>query len=130
MNLNKLLIVFLLMPSLAFAETEADVCFFESTAKEIVVEVEKCRILKEQNELYKQGTLELEKQLELLNKLIEAKDAQIKILQETGTKYQELLQQQKESCDKLVAESKPGFLKVLLQALGFIGLGVLLGIAL
>lgn len=119
------LILALLIAGIAHAE---DICFSEDTARRITVDLEKAKSLKEQVELYEKGNAELEKQITLLKEINKLKDEQIAINNMTIKQYQELLKFQKDTYEQIVKDAKPSVLKQIIDALGFIGIGILAGI--
>jgi hypothetical protein len=120
------LAITLLLGINAFAEDE--ICLPMEEAKNLVVELEKGKGLKEQVELYRQANEELEKQVNLLKEMNKLKDEQIAIGDRTIKQYQELLKFQKETYEQAVKDAKPGLLKQIIDAIGVIG--IVAGVAL
>lgn len=117
----------LILPISSFAE---DVCYSEDTAKQITVDLEKAKSLKEQVELFEKANAELEKQVSLLKEMNKLKDEQIAIGDKTIKQYQELLKFQKETYEQAVKDARPSVLKQVIDALGFIGIGILAAVIL
>lgn len=109
----------------AFAE---DICFSEDTAKQITVELEKTKNLKEQVELYKTANSELVEQTKLLKDMLKLKDEQIAASDRTIKQYQEIIKFQKETYEQAIKDVKPNPIKKLIDDLGFIGIGIMIGI--
>jgi hypothetical protein len=86
-----------------------DVCFDGNTAGDIVTELEKSRIIEQENKLLRDGNIELEKHIVLLEKIIVLKDKQLKIEEQTVDRYSELIKQQGELCDIAIKKAKPSF---------------------
>ena len=101
-------------------------CFDQPTAGNMVVELEKARIMEKENDLLRQGNDELERQIDLLKQVIELKDKQIDVLEKTNKEYEELLKTQKDLYGEMIKNSKPSFLSKLTDTLGSMGLGALL----
>jgi len=95
------------------------VCFSESTAKEMVVEIEKCRIIYQQVLLLREANAELEKQTEYLTKIVQAKEEEVAACNEVMKKQEEIAK-----------ENEPSFWGRVLSSLGFVGVGVLIGLLL
>jgi uncharacterized coiled-coil protein SlyX len=122
-------LVILLFVSPAFA-AEEEVCFTVSAAKEMLVELEKGRIVTEQLETYKQMNVELEKQIVSLNNIIALQKQQLEMSQKMLDNYSALLKTQSDAYEKQIKESKPSFWEQAGKFLGAVGLGVLIGLAL
>lgn len=89
----------------------------------MVVELEVKQSLTEQIDLYKQANNELEYQVKLLK--------EINTLQKTQVdQYKDLVKIQKEGYESIIKESKPSFLHEATKVLGFIGIGILIGLVL
>ncbi len=114
------LCLLLLASSFAYSQ---DICFDEQTAGRLVVQIEQTQNLKEQIELYKQANIELETQIKLLKEISNLKDGQI-------NKQKELLTIQKDTYEGIIKESKPNLLKNIFNIIGFIGIGILVGLSL
>lgn len=115
--LSLLLCFSFLIPSLVKAE---DICFSEDTTKDMVVELERGRILEKQIGLYQEANAELEKQITLLNKVIELKDQQLDVAQETNEQYKDLLTTQQEVYNDMMKDVKSNNLKNLITQYGLI----------
>jgi hypothetical protein len=104
-----------------------DICFDQQTAGNIVVELEKAKIMEKENALLKEGNNELEKQIDLLKQVIELKDKQINVLEKTNKEYDNLLKTQKDLYGEMIKNSKPSFFSKVTDALSFMGLGAIIG---
>lgn len=102
-NITILLLLFALP---VFAE---DICFDDQTAKKLVVELEECRVIKEQVKLYQETDTNLAEQINLC--------------EEKNTKYNTQLTLERENCVKEVKAAKPSFT----EKAGLFGLGGLTG---
>ena len=102
-----------------------DITFEESTASNMVVELEQCKVIKDQIELYKQSNSELEYQIKLQKDINNLQKEQLEIAKDTVKQYQELIKNQKEVYTQLIKDAKPNPIKKLLDSLGFIGIGIL-----
>jgi hypothetical protein len=115
----------------AFAGESApapDVCFSEDQAEGIVVDLEKGKNLAEQVELYKQANAELEQQVKLLKEIGELQKQQVEVGQRAIAQYQKIIRYQGEAYERVIKDSKPSLFKRLIDVVGFIGIGALLGI--
>jgi len=115
--LSLLICFLLLIPALVKAE---DICFSEETANNMVVELEQGRILEKQIELYKEANAELEKQVALLNKVIELKDRQLEVAQATNEQYKALLDTQQKVYGDMIKSVKSNNLKTMITQYGLI----------
>jgi len=71
---------------------------------------------------------ELETQVKLLKETNKLKEEQITIGDRTIKQYQELIKFQKETYEQAVKDSRPNIFKQIIDALGFIGVGVVIGL--
>jgi len=110
--------IFICLP--AYAE---DICFSEPTATRMVVDLELKKNYEEQIGYYKEGNKELEYQIKLLKEVNTLQKEQI-------TQYKDLMKIQKEGYESIIKESKPSFLHEVSKVIGFIGIGILIGLVL
>jgi hypothetical protein len=110
--------IFLYFP--AYAE---DICFSEPTANKIIVDLELKKNYEEQIGYYKEGNKELEYQVKLLREVNSLQKEQI-------TQYKDLMKLQKDGYESIIKESKPSFLHEVSKVIGFIGIGILIGLVL
>jgi len=122
------LVILLLVSVPVFAEEE--ICFPVDTAKNMVVELEKGRIIKEQVELLKQKNEELERQIKLLNEINTIQEKQIQTLKQATENYQDLLKAQSEAYEKQLKQAKPNIWREILEGAAFVGVGILVGLLL
>ena len=108
-------------------EAADSVCFSPAVASQIVVEIETCRILKEEKTLIEKGNAELEGQIEVLHRIIEAHEQKAEAFEKAEREYADLLKEQKDLCEQAIRDARPGFLEEARKALGFLGLGILIG---
>lgn len=113
-------IILLFSSSGAYAE---DICFSEQTAKKMIVDLELKKNYEEQIEYYKEGNKELEYQIKLLKEVNSLQKEQI-------TQYKDLMKLQKDGYESIIKENKPSFIKKTFEAIGFVGIGVLIGLLL
>jgi cell shape-determining protein MreC len=95
-------------------------------AGSLVVEIEKCRTLQERIDLYQKANAELERQVELLEKIVDLKDREIEVLERTNSKYRDLLTTEEEMYGQILKAQRPNPIQKAIEALGFVGLGVIL----
>ncbi len=103
-----------------------EVCFTEEGTNRLVVELEQCQNLKEQINLFTQKSVEEERQIQLLKEKGSLQDRQLKTCNDTIEKWKGTVEEQKRICN----DQKPGFFNQLFKALGFVGIGVLVGVIL
>jgi hypothetical protein len=116
-----LLSSFIIFPVSSYGE---DICFDETTAGQIVVELEKSKIIEQENALLEQGSQELERQVGLLKQIIELKDKQLQVEDQALTRYVDLIKQQQQICDEEIKRAKPSFF----EKVGNIATGAIIGI--
>ncbi len=124
------LAVFLAIALTSPLAAEELVCFSQGEASKIVVEVEKCEILKTQKKILEQQNEELRAQIELLKQVIALKDQQLVVANESVKDIREAMTFQRKMYEEQLKQSKPSFIQKILEGMGFIGIGVLMGIVL
>lgn len=117
----------LFLPTLARCE---EICIDKDIVSEITIDLEKCKITEHQLDLIKQQNSELEKQIQLLNDVIQLKDRQLQAENEAFKRYSELLKDQKNLYEEAIKKSKPSLFKSITNGLGAIGIGILIGVLL
>lgn len=110
--------------------TEPVVCFKESDASRMVVELENNGDYREQIDLLKQANSELEKQIGFLKEINKLQQEQLKVSEQTIASYKELLKTQKEAYEKKIENEKPSIWGKIAAAVGGLGIGVLVGLLL
>jgi TolA-binding protein len=101
-----------------------EICMSEDTASKILVELERCRITEQQISDYEQSLSNLNEQIQKQKEVIEQ---QKKALEEANRMLRDkdsLIERAEKSCPK------PSFFGELFKGLGFLGVGVLIGILL
>lgn len=96
----------LVIPSKILASDCGEYCYDKDTAASVVVEIEKCRLIKEQVDLYSSSNEELQKQLDLLGKVNAELREQINLLSSQLEFKDKLMGQQKESYEGLLKEER------------------------
>ena len=117
----------ILLPVNAYSE---DVCFTESQAASIVVDLERAKIQREELEFQRQSNDELEKQVKLLKEVVALQKEQLKSAQDLNKAQAVAIEQQKQYYEKALKDAKPGFFESVFKAIGYIGVGLILGAAL
>ncbi|MDA8104667.1 MAG: hypothetical protein M0Z71_04740 [Nitrospiraceae bacterium] len=120
-----ILAISLFVSSIAHAE---EVCFSEADAEAIVVDIEKGKNLAEQVDLYKQANAELAQQVKLLKEIGDLQKQQLEVSRTAIEQYKDIIKYQGEAFQQVLKEAKPSILKCLIDAVGFIGIGALVGI--
>jgi len=103
---------------------QTEICMSEDTASKILVELERCRITESQIPDYEQAISNLNEQIQKQKEIIEQ---QKKALEEADKMLKEkdaLIESAKKSCPK------PSFFGEVLKGLGFLGIGILVGVLL
>lgn len=141
--LNLLLssIVFIILTSYSHAQfllTTKDVkfnqpvefCFSEEQAKKVATDLKNCdfdnlekNLCDEDNQTLVDEVAALKEKVSLLKEVITLQD-------KTLSQYQDLLKYQKDAYKEIIEANKPSIWKQIFQAIGFVGIGVLIGLAL
>jgi uncharacterized protein YlxW (UPF0749 family) len=119
----------LLLTNVIYA-AEPSVCFSEEDSKKIVVQLEDLADYKEQIEILKQQTAELEKQVKLLKEVASIQKEQLEFANKSIESYQTLLKTQQESYEKEIKNQKPSIFSKIYTTIGAVGIGVLVGLLL
>lgn len=119
--------IFICFSATVFAQ---DVCLSLDSAMDITVELEKCKFKSQMLDVEKQTTEELRKQVDLYKQLIDLKDKEIKVERLAKESYKEHGEFIQKSYAKALEDQKPSFIRQFINFVGFIGLGVLIGIVL
>lgn len=119
-----------LFQSTSLAANNSIVCFTENDAGQIVVQLEKTKLLEEEIDLLKLKSDELSKQITLLEEQKKKQQEQLEVAQKTIDSYKSLLETQKQAYEEQIKKSKPSVMKQLGTILGSIGIGVLIGVLL
>jgi hypothetical protein len=110
--------------------TEPVICFTETDASKMIVELENSGDYQEQIDLLKQANAELEKQIGLLKDINKLQQEQLNVSKQTIESYKELLKTQKEAYEKQIENNKPSIWGKIAAAAGGLGIGVLIGLLL
>lgn len=138
MSLEIVLISLVILPLTSYAQSstvivntlEPVVCFTETDAKRIVVDLENVNDYREQVDLLKQANVELEKQIESLKKINKLQQEQLEISNQTIESYKKLLDAQRDAYETEIKKNKPSVLKTFFTGVGGMGIGILVGILL
>lgn len=114
------LVSFLVAP--AFAE---DMCLPSDTVGQMTVDLEKYQLLKDRYSLLTDANIELEKQVELLEKINGLQKEQLQVVIEANIQYKQLILDQGILYKEMLKASKPSFGERLMHSLGVFGLGAL-----
>jgi methyl-accepting chemotaxis protein len=96
----------------------------EDTAKQMVVEIEKCRITESQITDYEQAVNNLNEQIKKQEEQIETQRKALEEASKIISEKDALIESAKKSCPK------PSILSEVLKGLGFIGIGIIMGVLL
>jgi len=122
-------LVILLFASPVFAADE-EICFTPDTTGQMVVEIEKCRLIQQQVILLRQKNDELERQIVLYKEINSIQEQQIQTLKNATETYQDLLKAQGEAYEKQIKAAKPNMWDEIMKGAAFVGLGLLVGLLL
>ena len=107
------------------ATLAADVCFDESVAGQILVELEKGRALRDQLTIQESLTVELEKQIELLKQITEERALQAEQARAVIAAQKQVIEDQEKA---LARNQTTGAIEKFLIGLGSLAVGVLVGV--
>lgn len=92
----------------------------------MVVELQECRIHKDANALLTEANVGLEKQVALLERIVELKSEEVAVAEKNVEQQKELLKTQEELCEKTKPTFWDGVKKAALWILIGLGIGLLL----
>lgn len=124
--MKKWVLVLFLISSLTYAwdiSYADDICFSEQTAREMIVYIEQCNIIRQQVEVLKEANKELEYQVRLLKEINTLRVEQV-------DKLQDLVKLQKDAYEGIIKESKPSVFKSFVTGIGYLSIGILIGLVL
>ena len=110
---------------------EPVICFTEADiSNRVIVQLENLGDYKEQVDLLKQGSVELERQIALLKEINKLQQEQLVVSKSTIEAYKDLLKVQKEAYEKQIDNVKPSFFEKISGIFGGLGVGILIGLLL
>jgi len=119
----------ILLVSPVYAQTsQPDVCLPAETAAQVVVDLEKAKIMQQQVDLLEKQTQELEKQVELLKQIGTLQKEQVDISKQTIDDYKKLMEDKDKICEQKIKDAKPGFWSTVTQYGIFTAIGVVIGV--
>jgi len=108
----------------------AEACFTEKSTIKLETDLKECEFdSAECSKCYEDKDL-ADKQIELLKMKNDLYKEAIVLNEQTIKQYQELLKYQKESYNEIIKANKPSFFREIFNTFGFIGIGILIGLAL
>jgi|GEM_PF-3505271 regulator of replication initiation timing len=111
----------------AFAD-EPLVCFPDSEARQMLVPLEQGATEKAQIDALNQQVSALQAENVALKQQNDLLKQNSDLLKENAAQYKELLQVQRDSYESIIKANKPNPVKEFFDRLGFVGIGVMLGI--
>lgn len=124
----KIVLVILVLNLLASGAMADEICFTKADAAAIVTEIERCRIQVQELKLQQEANQELELQIKHLKEIIELQKQQLEISKITIEQYKNITKLQDEACEEMLKKTKKNPIKSLLEIMGSIGLGILIGV--
>lgn len=124
------LFIFICLFILAVSSCSAEVCFSTDTAKVITVELEQCRIQKDELSLCNEAVRNLEQTVEAQDSAIVIYKSAIADARKAAESYKALLDEQRKMYEMVLKESRPSIFEQAIKAFGFIGAGILIGVLL
>ena len=104
------IILFVLLISPAYA---SDICFTSETAGLMLVEIQQCRVDKQELSLCKEDVRNLEQTVEVQDKEIETQKTAIETARDAAAEYRKLFDKQGELFSKMSDIAAPGFFEQL-----------------
>ncbi len=121
----------ILLASPVYAQTkQPDVCFAPEVAAQIVVDLERAKILQQQVESLEKQNAELEKQIGLLKQITVLQKEQVDISRQTIEDYKKLMKDKDELCEQKIKDAKPSLWGTVVQNGIFTAIGVVIGVLL
>lgn len=118
--------IFLLCLSLS--AHAADICFPEATAGGMVVELEQCRIQRDELSLCKDAVKNIEQQTAVQEEEILIYKSAVGDARKAADGYRALFDAQRQMYESALKEARPSVFEQAIKALGFVGAGILIGI--
>jgi hypothetical protein len=106
----------------------ADICMNAQTAGKLIVEVEQGRVSSDICAIKDEQIQVLQSQIKELKKIIKIKDDELAIKDGAITSLNGLVERQKSDCNTMLKEAKPSFFKQIFSGLGFVGVGIMIGV--
>lgn len=105
-----------------------EICFTYESAVKLESDLKNCEY--DQLELKKRIEEKelLEQEIQLLKQKIELQNQLIQATQQTLNQYEQLIRYQKEAYEDIIRKNQPSLYKKIFDSLGFIGLGVIIGL--
>jgi len=125
-KLSAVLVIWVILLSSPIAYS-ADVCFDEKVAAQIVVDLEKYKILQQQLDILEKQNEQLEKQIELHKQINALQRDQIEITKKTLEDYKKLMEDKDKLCEQKVKDAKPTLSSTIVQNGIFTLIGVAIG---
>ena len=125
-KLSAVLVIWVILLSSPIAYS-ADVCFDEKVAAQIVVDLEKYKILQQQLNILEKQNEQLEKQIELHKQINALQRDQIEITKKTLEDYKKLMEDKDKLCEQKVKDAKPTLSSTIVQNGIFTLIGVAIG---
>ncbi len=115
---------------LASASFSADFCFDEKSIIQLEANLKQCEFDREELAKCEQDRALADEEIKILKQKIELQKQIIELNERELQQYKELLEYQRQSYEMLIKQNKPSTFKQIFNTLGFIGLGLLVGIVL
>jgi DNA-directed RNA polymerase beta' subunit len=126
---NSFLVIILILFS-TLSSYAGEACFSEKSTIKLESDLKECEFdSAECAKCYEDKDL-ADKQIELLKQKVELYKEAMALNEQTIKQYQELLKYQKESYNEVIKANKPSFIREIFNTFGFIGIGILIGLAL
>jgi len=122
------LVILLLTSFSVFAEDK--ICFSAETARDMIVELDQCRIVNDILVEIKKENIEQMKIIESLKEKEILTSEKIDISERTIKEQKQLINDAQKICDQRVKDAKPSLQNEILKAFGIIVVGIVIGLIL
>ena len=117
----------ILLASPAYAQKEPDVCFPPEVAAQIVVDLERAKIMQQQVAILEKQNSELEKQIDLLKQINTLQKERSDVAMQTVEDYKKLMKDKDELCEQKIKDATPTLTQTIVRTSIIAGIGVLIG---
>jgi len=125
---SSLVIIFILFICQTLYSAEA--CFSEKSTIKLETDLKQCDFDRQEFQKCEEDKALADEEIKQLKEKIELYKEAIKTNEQAIKQYKDLLQYQKDSYEKIIKENKPSIFREIFNSLGFIGIGIIVGLIL
>jgi predicted transcriptional regulator len=107
--------------------SQPDVCFSADVASQIVVDLERAKIMQQQVDILEKQNVQLEKQIDLLKQISSLQRERSDVAMQTVEEYKKLMKDKDELCEQKIKDAKPTLVQTVVQTSLLVAIGVALG---